>query len=112
MMYNANQVINGLIKYADSEVMTKLPVSGKWIMGTAINLASDKINNVVETLANNSAAKMLGIVDENGNIDADALIEAMRASAEKYGKMTIEVPIIGKLTFSSADVDMLKTYIS
>lgn len=51
-MYNADQVLNGLISYADSEIMGKLPTSGKWIMGTAIGLASNKAQTVINALIN------------------------------------------------------------
>lgn len=111
MNHTPEQVINGLISYADNEIMNKLPTSGKWIMGTAIGLASNKVSNVVDSLVNNSIVKMMGIVDDDGRIDTEALIEAMKMSADKYGKITFDVPMVGKLTFSSADIDSLRTYI-
>lgn len=111
MNYSTEQVINGLISYADNEVMSKLPTSGKWVMGTAIGLATTKANNLVETLKTNTIVQMLGIVDEKGMIDVESLINAMKQSADKYGNISVDVPMIGKLTFTSSDVDRLRTYI-
>lgn len=111
MNYSTEQVVRGLISYADNEVMAKLPVSGKWIMGTAVGLAANKTSNIIDTLKNNTVVNMLGIMDENGNMDVDALINAMREAADKYGKLTVQVPMIGSLTFSSADIDKLRSYI-
>lgn len=111
MNYSAEQVINGLISYADNEVMGKLPTTGKWFMGTGIALASNKVSNVVDAMIDNTIVKMLGIVDEDRNIDVDTLISAMKESAEKYGKLTVNVPLVGNLTFSSDDVERLKNYI-
>lgn len=111
MSYTADQVIQGIINYADAEVINKLPTSGKWIVGTAIGLATTKTTSVIDTLRNNTLVTMLGIVDDNGNIDVDTLISSMRVSAEKYGKITVDVPLVGKLTFSASDVDTLRNYI-
>lgn len=111
MNYTVDQVMTGIINYADSEIMGKLPTSGKWIMGTAIGLATTKTNNIVDALRENAIAKMLGIIDDNGNVDVDALIGAMRQAADKYGKVSFDIPMIGTMTFSASDVDRLRTFI-
>lgn len=111
MKYNSEQIMQGIINYADSEIMTKLPTAGKWVIGTAIGLATTKANEVVASIQNNAMVKALGIVDENGLIDVDTLTSAMKDSADRYGKISVEVPMIGKLSFSSADVETLRNYI-
>lgn len=111
MKYNADQIMQGIMNYADSEVINKLPTAGKWVVGTAIGLATTRANNVVDAIQTNAIAKAFGIVDENGLIDIDALMSAMKNSADRYGKISVEVPLIGKLSFSSADVDTLRNYI-
>ena len=111
MRYYASQVLNGLMNYVDSEVMGKLPTSGKWVVGTAVNLMTNKAQNVIDTLSDNEIVKMLGIVDEEGMIDIDELLSAMKTSADRYGVLSVDVPLIGRLSFSSSDVDSLKNYI-
>lgn len=111
MNYSSDQVVNGIIRYADAEVMSKLPTSGKWVMGTALVLASNKIPLVIETLKENPIVNMLGIVDDNDNIDVDSLMMAMKKAADQYGSVTLEVPLVGKLMFSGEDIDHLKAYI-
>lgn len=111
MKLNTEQVMQGLINYADNEVMGKLPTSGKWVAGTAIYLASNKAQQVINMLSENTIVKMLGIIDENGMVDTDALLTAMKSSADRYGNLTVDVPMIGRLTFSSADVEHLGTYL-
>lgn len=107
----ADRVLNGLISYADSEIMPKLPTSSKWVFGTGVNLATNKITDLIVNLQDNSIAKMLGIVDGNGEIDVDALILAMKQSADRYGDISFDVPLVGKLTFSSGDIDRLRNYL-
>lgn len=110
MKLNAEQVIQGVVNYADNEVMAKLPTSGKWVVGTAMYIASNKAHNVVDTLSNNMIVKMLGVVDDDGMIDTDMLITAMKTAADKYGNLSVDVPMIGRLTFSSSDIDNLGLY--
>lgn len=111
MNHTPKEVINGLANYMDAEVMNKLPSSGKWIMGTVITLASSKAENAIDILSDNPIVQMLDLIDEDGNIDTDSLINAMKTSADKYGNMSVAVPMIGEMTFSSKDIDKLKQYI-
>lgn len=111
MTYSSDVVIQGIINYADNEIMNKLPTSGKWIVGTAMGLGSGKLIKVLDEVKDNKIVKMLDIVDENGNIDVDSLISAMKEAANKYGKMTVEIPMVGRLSFSSSDIDDLRRYI-
>lgn len=111
MKYTADQIMRGLMNYADVEILNKLPMSGKWIMGAMFSLASTKLNNIVNAFRENTLVKMLGVVDEDGMIDIDDLLVAMKDSANKYGNITLEVPMVGNLTFSSYDLDKVKSYI-
>ena len=110
-MYSTEQIVNGIINYADSEVMHKLPTTGKWVIGTAIGIASNKASKIIDNLKSNPIVVALDIIDENGNIDVDTVLQAMKQSADHYGNVSLEVPMVGKLTFSSSDIDMLKSYI-
>lgn len=111
MKYSTDTVVQGIINYADNEIMNKLPTSGKWIVGTVIGLGSGKIANIIEELKGNRMVRMLEIVDDSGDIDVDALASAMHNAAERYGKLTLDVPMIGQMSFSSADIDELRRYI-
>lgn len=111
MKYSSEQVVNGIINYADNEIMSKLPTASKWIMGTGLVLAANKANKVAESLRDNAIVKMLDVMDEDGMVEVDELIDAMKASADKYGKVSVDVSMIGKLTFSSSDIDDLRRYI-
>ena len=111
MKVDSNRLVNGLVNYADSEVINNLPTSGKWLMGTGLGIATTKVNDIVEMLNNNAIAKTMGIVDDEGMFDIDLIADNLKKSANRYGKMSIQIPLIGKLTFSEADVDSLRNYI-
>lgn len=108
MLYTKEQVLNGIASYLDDEVMSKLPTHGKWIMGTAIALSRDNISEIL----NNPYIKMLGIVNADGLWDVDKLASALKATAERYGNIQLDLPIIGRLTFSAEDVDLMRRHIN
>lgn len=111
MKVSAEQIINGMTQYVDGEVIAKLPTMGKWVLGASIGVATHKINDIVHNLNDNTIVKMMGIVDDDGMYDLDIVADNLKHSAQKYGKMIIEVPLIGKLSFNDSDIDNLKMYI-
>jgi len=74
-------------------------------------LATNKTANIINALRDNTIVNMLGLIDEENNIDVDALINAIKSAADKYGKLTVNIPMMGSMTFSSSDIDRLRTYI-
>lgn len=110
-MYTSEQVLNGIVKYIDNEVLSKLDTKGKIFLGTGITIAMKNSSEVLNRIQNNEIVKSLGIVDENGQFDIELVAENLKENASKYGKMQFNVPIIGTLTFTPDDVDKIKDYI-
>lgn len=102
---------NGVLTYIDSEIIPHLPSPGRWGVGALIVLLTPKYDMLYDNLVNTPMMHTLGIIDEQGLVNSDALVDALSASAEKYGKMTVSFPVIGTLSFSKEDVDKLKQYI-
>ena len=111
MHYDITQVLNGLIAFTDKEVIRKLNTTGKWVLGTGVAIITQNAEHVMEAMKDNALVNMLGIVDEDGRFDIDLLADALKDSANRYGSLTIQVPLVGTLTFSSSDVDSAKEYI-
>lgn len=111
MRCNSDKVILGIMNYADAEIIGKLPTMGKWLAGTAIGMVSSKVNDVVMNIQNNSALKMVGAIDDDGMIDVDLIMDNMKQSADRYGNAHISIPLVGDMSFSSSDIDTLRSYI-
>lgn len=105
------RLANGIVNYADAEVIGNLPTHGKWLVGAGMGILTSRINNMVNDLSGNALIKAAGIIDESGMIDVDLLMNNLKSSASRYGKMTIQIPIVGALTFDESDVDSLRGYI-
>lgn len=110
-MYTAEQVLNGIIKYADNEVLSKLDTKGKIFLGTGITIAMQNASTILKQIPQNDIVKMLGIVDDGGQYDVDLVATHLKENAKKYGKIQFNIPVVGTLTFTPEDVDKLKDYI-
>jgi len=111
MKVDSNRLINGIIQYAENEVINNLPTTGKWLLGAGVGIAASRLEYIVNALNENALAKAMGIVDDDGMFDVDLMMNNLKRSANRYGKMTVDVPIVGKLTFNESDVDDLHRYI-
>lgn len=111
MKVPADKVVNGLIQYVDEQVLNNLPTAGKWLVGTGVGIATTKVNDVVSMLNDNEIVKLMGIVDEQGMYDVDLIADNMKKAAQRYGNMSLRVPMVGMLTFTEEDVEALRNYI-
>ena len=82
----------------------------KVIVGTTASLLIRKTGTIIEGYKDNKLVKMLGIIDDNGAVDVDTLVEEVKKNIPKEG-IKVEVPILGTLTFHKDDVDKLYNYI-
>lgn len=110
-MNTPEEIVNGLMRYADKEVIPKLGTGGKWVVGTVVGMAGSKINEVAKELSTNSLAKGIGAVNEDGLFDVDKVIESLQNSANRYGNMSLNVPMLGVMTFTPEDVVKVGRYI-
>ena len=106
-MVAKEQILNGLITYLDTYVMPELPTSGKWALGAGVVILSGNYKTVFKNISSEPMIKALNVIDSKDNVDIDTLASALKQSAEKYGKMSVSIPIVGILTFSSDDITKL-----
>ena len=107
MKKNFAQVQAGVLDYIDREFVSNLDGLRKWAVLSAVSLYTGKSAAMSEQLLNHPVAKMMGIVDEQGMIDVDALHAAMVQAAEKTGTVSQYIPVLGNVTFTRSDVDTL-----
>ena len=109
-MVTIDQAMRGVAQYADNEIIPHLP-TGKGIgAGIALALILDGGKNRILALKDHPAVKMMGIMDEEGNIDLDRLYNAARTRVDGK-KIPWDIPIIGELKVDVNDVDRLYKYI-
>lgn len=95
---------NGILSYLDSEIIPHLSNFGRWGLGAIGYIITARFDNIIDLMNQNKFCESLGVIDEKGMIDVELLADSLIDSSEKYGKLTIEVPILGSFTFSKDDV--------
>ena len=109
-MVTIDQAMRGVAQYADNEIIPHLP-TGKGIgAGIALALIMDGGKSRILALKDHPAVQMMGIMDEEGNIDLERLYNAARARVDGK-KIPLTIPVIGELRFDVNDVDRLYKYI-
>lgn len=104
------RVIQGLMAYADAEILSKLNGSLKsWMIGAILEVIGGSAENVYRQIQNIPMIDTLGIIDGE-NVDVDRLYAILRKQAQR-GPATEKIPFIGPITFSVSDIDALYRHI-
>lgn len=100
-------VIEGVKEFANEELIMKMSGLGKWVVGAGVSMAMDNAVNTFNELKENPLIKALGIIHEDDTIDIDSLYAKMKEQAEKYGAVSLSIPMIGAVTIRAEDLDHL-----
>lgn len=105
-MVTYNQVVNGMAKYIDQEIINKIQGWQRWALGAGAGIMMNKGTNMFNAFKAHPVVKMLEVIDENDMIDIDTIYTELRKQAEK-GSATIDIPMVGSITLTKDDVDKL-----
>lgn len=109
-MVHYTKVVNGLIKYIESDILAQLNGSlGAWGASIVVGLVAKRIEQVYHDLTSNAMVKALGVVDgEMINIE---VIYAEALKAAQKGSATVTMPFVGPVTLKVADVESAYRFI-
>ena len=107
-MTSLDAVKSGLSAYAEREIINKMQASDakRILVGSAIALAINRADTLVNKASENPIVSALGVVGDGCSIDLDALCAAALPQMPDCG-IKVQVPILGELTFYSADIRTL-----
>ena len=109
-MVTLAQATAGIERYLDTEILAKIPGWQKWVLGAAASRMLSRSGEIFNTLKSNPVVSAMGVIDEQDQIDIDAVYREFAAQAQR-GAVTFDVPFVGALTLTTADVDKLYRYI-
>ncbi len=110
MKANIQKVQNGLAKFIDTELVNHLDGWQKIGFGAVSALVIKNLPTTIKQYAHHPAIAMLGVIDEDLNIDIDALHDAVMDHFSTEGEY-INVPMLGRLKITKQDVESLYKYI-
>ena len=114
MNITPSEFTDNLTAYIDKEVIPS--ISTIWqqvLLGAGLALAKKRIDDIVVSVAENPIVKTLGIIDVDGDIDVDIMLNSISESMNKYSNGELQIDagaILGNFTFTQKDVDKLKSY--
>lgn len=97
-----SQVKEGIIEYAQTEIINKAEGPMKFVLYTGIALLTPKLDEMYEQYKHNPVIKALGIVKDNDEIDMPVLYRAMKEAIRKVERFEY----MG-IIFNEQDVDIL-----
>ena len=107
-MVSMAQIENGLCKFIDNELAPKIPADGQngglRRIGFLVGLTYMIHKQTPSVLAT------MGAVDENGNVDVDGLMLAVKKFVPEDG-LRVQVPVVSELVFYPSDAEQIKSYI-
>ena len=111
-MVKPAQVADGVILFAETELLPALGGWQLWVAGAALALLRPRVDKVLDSLTTNKIVSALGLVDADGMIDTPAAAEALKESIRKHGKLPLDIPLLGSAyKFSEKDIDALLGFI-
>lgn len=108
-MVTVDKMQAGLRQYVDTEMLPKMTGAQRWIMATAAGICIERLPQLMQQAAELPMVRPLKIITDQG-IDVETAYKFLSPAA-KAGAATFQIPLLGALTFSEADVDRLYQYI-
>lgn len=107
MKVKFEHVVEGINRYLDREIYVNLNSMQEFVARLFVGRINQNIETIKIGLMNNGFARTMNLVDSDGMVDVDQLLQDIRREIERQGSIQFEIPMIGKLTFKADDVDVL-----
>lgn len=106
-MVNSKQIVEGVVEFANKNIMPKLEPTHQFLAGMALGVVGGKADGMLKALAAQPMISALGVIQPNGEVDLDTLYASASAQMDRQGALPVDIPIIGRMTFDRGDLDEL-----
>ena len=111
MKVKFEKVIDGINRFIDKEIYSNLNDAQEIMVRLVIGRLNNNTEGIKSMLMTNGFAKTLCLVDSEGNVEIDQLLQDIRREIERKGSLEFSIPLVGKIKFVATDVDVLKDLI-
>ena len=110
-MVRFEKVMDGINRYIDQEIYGNLNDLQEILARIVVGRVNSNSENIKAMLMSNGLLKTLAIIDSDGMVDIDLLMDDIRREIERKGSIEFDVPMIGRMKFTPDDVDVLHNMI-
>ena len=104
-MVEFNRVIDGLARYINNNFYSKLNDWQEVIARIAVGRIIGNPEVLKQSLQANGIVRTFAVMDSEGNVDLEPIMRDLKKEIERKGKLTVEVPMFGKISFLPKDID-------
>lgn len=104
-MVEFNRVIDGLIRYLNNNLFAKMNDWQEVLARIAVGRIIGNPEALKQSLMANGIVRTFAVMDSEGNVDLENLARDLKREIERKGKISVEVPMLGKMSFVASDVD-------
>lgn len=106
-----SSVIAGLAKYLDRHVYSGMSDWQEVLARVSVGRILGNEDVLKQQLLSNGFLKTFCIMDAEGNVDVDRLVDDIKREISRKEKIRVQVPVLGTFVFSASDVDEIRAYI-
>ena len=106
-MVTIEQVKNGLTNYIDKEILPAMPGGKRFARGVGAALVVQNLEGTLLKYRENHLLAAMNVMDKGNNIDIDKIYAAATDTLKSMEKLSLDVPLLGVLTFRQGDLDAL-----
>ena len=106
-MVSFEQILDGLARYMNKYFYSNLNDWQEIVARLAVGRIIGNPETLKQSLQANGIIRTFAVMDSEGNVDLEPLMRDLRKEIERKGKMTVEIPMFGKISFTGEDVTEL-----
>ena len=104
-MVEFNRVIDGLARYMNNNLFANMNDWQEIIARIAVGRIIGNPESLKQSLMANGIVRTFAVMDSEGNVDLEPLMRDLKREIDRKGKLTVEIPMFGKMSFVSSDID-------
>ena len=104
-MVEFNKVVDGLARYLNNNFYSKLNDWQEVLARIAVGRIIGNPEALKQSLMANGIVRTFAVMDSEGNVDLENLAKDLKREIERKGKISVEVPMFGKISFVASDID-------
>ena len=104
-MVSFEKVIDGLMRYLNKNLYANMNDWQEILARLAVGRIIGNPEELKKSLMGNGIVRTFAIMDSEGNVDLEPIMRDLKKEIERKGKLAIEIPMFGKLSFVASDID-------